>query len=468
MVFAPRSLRARLSFALLLPLVVALVALGGLSFYAARSTLEDELGARLTDSAAVAASLLPAGLVSRFDPQNERTLKNLKTRLETVRKGIDARRVFLATLEGRSLVDTSVETQPKGDGERGLALDRTLALDQFELEQVGLGQALHSVMFTTDDGRRFMRGYAPLRDPDDANRVIAVVGVEGSARNYGGIDTLRAYLLGLSALTLGVMALLVFFFSRALTAPLRRLADAARTMAGGDLKAPVAILTGTYEVETLSRTMEEMRAALLARDRELQLMLGGIAHEVRNPLGGMKLFAGLLREDLAGRDEELKLLARVDTELGTLERVVEEFLTYARYSPVSRESVPLKSLLDEVGLLVLGLQTETSMPDDARAEADREQLKRVLLNLLRNARQAGAGRVVVDLDGDVIVLHDDGPGISLEASERIFDAFYTTREQGTGLGLALSRKIVAAHGGRLRLTNPGERGARFELWLPPR
>ena len=197
-------------------------------------------------------------------------------------------------------------------------------------------------------------------------------------------------------------------------------------------------------------------------------MLGGIAHEVRNPLGGMKLFAGLLREDLAGRDEELKLLARVDTELGTLERVVEEFLTYARYSPVSRESVPLKSLLDEVGLLVLGLQTETSMPDDARAEADREQLKRVLLNLLRNARQAGAGRVVVDLDGDVIVLHDDGPGISLEASERIFDAFYTTREQGTGLGLALSRKIVAAHGGRLRLTNPGERGARFELWLPPR
>ena len=66
--------------------------------------------------------------------------------------------------------------------------------------------------------------------------------------------------------------------------------------------------------------MDEMRDALLHRDRELQMMLGGIAHEVRNPLGGMELFVGLLREDLEGQDAELELLARVEKELGALKR----------------------------------------------------------------------------------------------------------------------------------------------------
>jgi len=467
----PASLRGRLLLAFLGPAVVFLIALGIMSVSAARATLENEVGARLTDTAAAAAALLPAGVIARYTPGNERTYASLQGKLAAVRDRVGARRVFLATLDGRSLVDSEPEGTPAGDA------DPALMQDRFELEQVGRGEQVASVLFKGLDGLRYLRGYAPVwyvpeaESPEaDARvrRVVAVVGVEGSGRSYAGIDRLGAYLSTVIALALLALALMVTWVSRALTSPLARLVEAARSIGAGRLEEPVGAPGGSTEVRTLSQTMEEMRIALLARDRELQMMLGGIAHEVRNPLGGIELFVGLLREDLAGAPDQLELLIRVERELGNLERVVEEFLAYARQVPLDARPVPLAELVAEIAPLAAGLRIETEIPMDVVVQGDRQQLGRLVLNLARNAAQAGAGRAVVAYEGDRLTVTDDGPGIPGDVAERIFDAFYTTREKGTGLGLALCRKLAAAHGAVLRLENPGAPGACFSVGPLPR
>lgn len=439
--------------AFLAPTLLFLGVLIGLGSFAAREALEDEIGARLRETAAAAAALMPSGLVARFRPENTRTRQNLAARLERVAEQVDARRVFLAGLDGTSLVDTAADAPEPG------APDRELAADRFELERVARGETAASVLYTSLDGVRYKRGYAPVMH-DGA--VVAVLGVEGRAENYAALDALQRYLIAIGALALGVLTLLVIAFSRALTAPLARLAAASSRIGAGELDTPVAVRGGAAEIRQLSRTMDEMRDALLRRERELQLMLGGIAHEVRNPLGGMSLFVGLLREDLDGRAPELELLGRIEHELGVLERVVEEFLAYARAVPLDRGPTGLAALAAEVDALV---EVSVVCEGDATLDLDREQIRRLLLNLARNAGQAGASTVTVCAVEGGFEVRDDGPGFEAEVAGRAFEAFYTTREKGTGLGLALCRKIAEAHGGTLTLVDPGPPGAVFRVTL---
>lgn len=445
------SLRVRMLAAFLAPTLVFLGVLIGLGSFAAREALEDEIGARLRETAAAAAALMPTGLVARFRPENTRTRQNLAARLARVAEQVDARRVFLAGLDGTSLVDTALDAPEPG------APDRELAADRYELERVARGETAASVLYTSLDGVRYKRGYAPVVHE---GAVVAVLGVEGRAENYAALDALQRYLIAIGALALGVLTLLVIAFSRALTAPLARLAAASSRIGGGELDTPVAVRGGAAEIRQLSRTMDEMRDALLRREREMQLMLGGIAHEVRNPLGGMSLFVGLLREDLEGRAPELELLGRVEHELGVLERVVEEFLAYARAVPLDRGPTSLAALAAEVDALV---EVEVVCGGDATLDLDREQMRRLVLNLARNAGQAGARTVTVRAVEGGFEVRDDGPGFAPEVAARAFEAFYTTREKGTGLGLALCRKIAEAHGGALTLVDPGPPGAAFRV-----
>jgi len=451
----PRSLRAQMLLSVLAPALIFVGAIVGLATFAARSALEDEIGMRLQDTAATAAASLPTGLVARFTPDKVRTHHNLIARLQRVADVSAARRVFLVATDGRSLVDTAPGAPAPGEP------DRDLAQDRFELDRVAKGETAASVLYTGLDGVRYKRGYAPVMHE---GAVVAVLGVEGRAANYAALDALQRYLVALGALALAALAALVIVFSRALTAPLDRLAAASARIGAGDLDAPIVVRGGAVEIAQLARTMDEMRDALLRRAREMQLMLGGIAHEVRNPLGGMKLFVGLLGEDLADRPEEAEMIGRIERELNTLERVVEEFLAYARQSPLDTAPVSLAELCGEVAGLA-GLPVRGPLADAAPVRADREQLRRLLLNLARNAAQAGASALVVERTAEGFAVGDDGPGLPPEVAERAFEAFYTTREKGTGLGLALCRKIAEAHGGRIALV-PSAAGARFEVRLP--
>ncbi len=452
MALAPKTLRGRLALGVLLPALLAFVALIALALIAARTTLETELGARLRHTAGATAALLPSGLIARFSAENTRTHTNLRARLGKVRDQIDCRRLFLVDLNGHAIADTDGQAPLPGE------VDRSLVEDRAELEQVAHGESTASVLYAAN-GVRFMRGFAPVHHQ---GAVVAVVGIEASAASFDALDALGAYLSGTGTVALVLLALIALYFGRAITAPLKELGLAARRIGDGNLDEKVEILDGADELRQLGNTMETMRAALLQRDRELQLMLGGIAHEVRNPLGGMALFTGLLKEDLQGRPDELELLERVEKELGALERVVEEFLSFARREPPALTPTRLSDLIEQLsGLGLINIVSSAEI----LLSCDPLQMRRVLLNLIHNAAQAGATQVeILPAEGGFEV-RDDGPGVPVEAAERIFDAFFTSREKGTGLGLALCRKIAHAHGGTLELMNPGAPGARFRVTL---
>jgi signal transduction histidine kinase len=224
--------------------------------------------------------------------------------------------------------------------------------------------------------------------------------------------------------------------------------------------------------------MERMRLQLAERDARTQQMLAGIAHEVRNPLAGMTLFTGILRDELSDQDERRSHVERIRRELGYLERVVNDFLEYARRPKPELREVPCDALLSEVAQLTTtdDVIVEVEPCGSAAAWADRAQLRRAALNLAKNAVQAATaaghrGRGAVKLSarrrGDELELAvwNRGKEIPPATCERLFEPFFTTREKGTGLGLAFVREIAADHGGRIEVASAnGE--TTFTLVLP--
>ncbi len=160
-------------------------------------------------------------------------------------------------------------------------------------------------------------------------------------------------------------------------------------------------------------------------------------------------------------------------------RFTEDYLRFARLPDPKREPTDLRSVVEatcsfsEEELRAAGVSLTWSLGDTpAKLSLDRNQIRALLLNLLRNAREAmpGGGRVEVHVSVEAtevcLQVDDDGPGVPPEARETIFDPFVSTRERGTGLGLALCAQVAAEHGGRIRCTDSPLGGARFEVSLP--
>lgn len=244
----------------------------------------------------------------------------------------------------------------------------------------------------------------------------------------------------------------------------------------------------------LQSEVHRLRLELAAKNRELARrerlaalgeMAAGLAHEIRNPLGGIQLFAGLLVRDLAGEPKPRALAEKIQKGVHALDTIVTDILAFAGQNEPRFQPVRLARLLDETMDMAAGAFAEIGASvmwdrpfdgsDNAVIEADPCQLQQAVLNLLKNAAEA-AGRggivevaAVVD-GGDQIGLtvSDNGPGIPPEHLERIFNPFFTTKDRGTGLGLAIVHRIVEAHGGSIRASNRPSGGAVFTLSLPRR
>ena len=205
-------------------------------------------------------------------------------------------------------------------------------------------------------------------------------------------------------------------------------------------------------------------------------MAATLAHEVRNPLGAMELCIKLLAEELRAQPSALRLAEQVVTGVADLNHLVTNILDYTRLPEPRLAATALDALIDEV-LAAAAPALGDSVRVERRGEAgvswpvDRGLLVQALLNLVRNAGEAiaGTGTLVVAVEPTTrwlrLVVADDGPGISAGNVENIFAPFFTTKERGTGLGLAVARAAVAAHGGTLAL-RPSARGATFILTLP--
>ena len=250
----------------------------------------------------------------------------------------------------RRVVAVTPQLEARGDTAGALALGAhayELDADHVEIARALAGMPAASPLFVGHDGVSYERAYAPVGEAGD---VAGLIAVEGNAEYPAALAAFRRSMLvagGVAAL--GVLLVTLWLAGR-ISGPVTRLAEAAARLGRGDLEAPFPIETRD-EIGVLARTFEETRQALKARDERMQMMLAGIAHEVRNPLGGLELYAGLLREALGDQPERLEEVRRIEREVGHLKTVVSDFLEFARPAAPRLEPVQLDPLCREVAEL---------------------------------------------------------------------------------------------------------------------
>jgi two-component system, NtrC family, sensor histidine kinase HydH len=236
----------------------------------------------------------------------------------------------------------------------------------------------------------------------------------------------------------------------------------------------VGVVTGVLS-DRQRKANESLRRA--ERLKTLGEMAAGMAHEVKNPLAAIRSSAQILAERVSGKEAQFAQI--IVSEVDRLNRVVNEFLAYARPAPLRREPVKLSDLLDSCLELLesvakqAGVAVEQTNPvGEGTFNADPNQIRQVFLNLILNAIQAveKQGRVEVSITQSGhearVTVKDNGRGIPPDQLKSVFEPFYTTKPGGTGLGLPIAQRIVSEHGGRLVIeSRPGE-GTTATVVLP--
>jgi two-component system, NtrC family, sensor histidine kinase HydH len=268
-----------------------------------------------------------------------------------------------------------------------------------------------------------------------------------------------------------------------------RLLDVLRTKLAGDPEKVERIATALNQIMDLELAimLETYREDLETKHRNAERLAtigqfaASIGHELRNPLGVVESSLYLVRQHLGEQvtaiPQVAKHLDRIGSEVQRANRTIHDLLDLARNRPPRRHPTGLHALVDsaaEAALLPAAITLEVGVPADLSANIDPDQVRQILVNLLTNAAQAlrGRGHIWVEsestADGDVrLRVRDDGPGIPPQDRHRVFEALYTTKAKGSGLGLALCRRIMEAHDGTIELEAPPT-GASFLLFFPSR
>jgi two-component system sensor histidine kinase PilS (NtrC family) len=224
----------------------------------------------------------------------------------------------------------------------------------------------------------------------------------------------------------------------------------------------------------------EMQARRTERMATVGQLAAGVAHEIRNPMAAISGSIELLRQSPQTSDDDRALMAIVHREVQRLNVLIGDLLDYANPRPKQMVDFDLASLVQETVQVARGDQNfadvEVSVNGDETlpVHADPAKLRQVVWNLVRNAADAASAggkhvRVEARRVGTAaqIVVDDDGPGIPEHLVSRIFDPFVTTKQKGTGLGLATCHAIVAEHGGRIDVETAQGKGTKMVVTIPP-
>jgi two-component system OmpR family sensor kinase len=351
--------------------------------------------------------------------------------------------------------------------------------------------------FVDPDGKEWLfvaqpaRRLGPMR-PESVLVMVAAPVPRPSLRevfnNFGDtffVPLLQAGLIGL-VLAIGLAVLIAGSVAR----PLNRMGQAARRMAGGDYDQRVPV-QGPREVRTLAASFNDMAGRVAVSQQAQRDFLANVSHDLRTPLTSIQGFSQAIVEGVTSDPESAQRAAQIiHDEAGRMNRMVESLLDLARIEAgqldFKAHAVGLGDLLQNVGdsLSVKardkGLRLTLEIPPGLpRIAGDGDRLAQVFVNLLDNAvKHTPAGgqitlRAETDPNGVTISVQDTGVGIPPDDLPRVFERFYqvdksrkSDRRSGMGLGLAITRQIVEAHGGVIRVASAVGKGTTFTVWLP--
>ncbi|HET7011387.1 MAG TPA: HAMP domain-containing sensor histidine kinase [Anaerolineales bacterium] len=456
----PASLQSRLllTYLLVIAIVLALVGVGLLVFLVRNPIAERTLYARMELAGKLIAEREARGFFS-----------SSPDRLAAALARIDLPEGRAVVLEADA--SASLDTKP------GQALPQKTILEALSSPRRGaFGEGASARMYVSlpiEEGRTLL-----LIAARPKLRALALLG-----------DDLVRPLLQAGAVAFLLAAVLAWLMSRWVAAPLHRMAQSARAVAEGDYRAPPAP-AGPAEMESLALAFQDMVAKVKSSQQSQRDFVANVSHELKTPLTSIQGFAQAILDGTAGAPERQAQAARVIyEEADRLRRLVEDLLDLARWDAgqveMRREPVALEALaravIERLSLRAAekGVRVESAIEPLPNVVGDGDRLAQVVTNLLDNAIQhtpsGGSVRVTGSAGGGevALVVQDSGPGIPAEDLSRVFERFYQVDRarpggagRGVGLGLAISREIVQAHGGRLTAESPPGAGSRFTLQLP--
>ncbi len=473
-------LQTKTTLTIALLVVLVLTASSYLFFDTAKRALDAEMGERLVAVAKTSAAQLNGSYLRALQPGGEdtRLYRTLQKKLQSMRDASEARAMYVLDLEYKSLVDSRLDV-PIGSQYHSLGEDR-IHIDQAKR---GIGAA--SVAFQGIDDAFYRSAYAPIRN--EHGGIVAVLAVDASVLFLESLAKMSRDMILIGVIGMVFAVALSIFLARSIVVPIEKLSQATRRIKAGAFGTQVETRSED-EVGALATTFNEMSVAIQERDQqvsrmaeELRQLSAGLAHEVRNPLNGMRIFLGLLKRQIPADPKAEQLIEQVDGEVRSLNQLVSEFLDFARPTPLQTGAVDLANVVASVLALLDAelregaVEVQTVNLDTLPAiEADADQLKWVFTNLVKNAAQAidRGGTIAiegfVDADADAIrvEVRDTGVGMSPETAERAFSPFFTTKDKGTGLGLAIVKRLVEHHQGTIECTSKQGGGTTFALRLP--
>jgi len=306
----------------------------------------------------------------------------------------------------------------------------------------------------------------------------------------------HAVLVVAGAGAVAVCAVLIVVLAYLIQRPMVELQEQIARVGDGDLNASVSFASRNDEIGDLGRNFNHMVEQLRESRHEIERLhrtqmsraehlatLGelatGLAHEIRNPLAGIAGVIEIVGRDLPSSSPARAVVKDIRLEIAQINRILTDLLETARPRPPEMRMSDLNTTVEHA--VMLARQQVLSQPIKiefqratglAEVEHDSDQMHQVLLNLLLNAVQAieGPGTVTVEIqsEGEVanISVRDTGRGIAPEHLPNIFRPFYTTKGNGTGLGLSLARRIVESHSGKIEVSSEYGSGTQFRIYLP--
>ncbi|MDZ7697988.1 MAG: ATP-binding protein [Deltaproteobacteria bacterium] len=309
------------------------------------------------------------------------------------------------------------------------------------------------------------------------------------AESHGQARQLRIIAVSAIVVVLFLGLLLAFILVHHILGPLRRLALVTKRAEemdgrwGDEVKALSRSVHGLMkDVDHTHLELAKSRETLLQAEKMALVgkLAAGMAHGIRNPLTSVKMRLFSLGRSLNLSDDQQDDFEVISEEIRHVDTIVENFLEFSRPPKLTMQPISPSTVVDSVHQLlrhrlqsyevVLEIEREAPLPE---IQADPEQLKEALVNIVENACESmpGGGSISIHETMDpgkavVIRITDNGPGISDSVLARIFEPFFTTKEEGTGLGLSIAFRIVEEHGGELDVRSKEGRGATFTITLP--
>jgi nitrogen fixation/metabolism regulation signal transduction histidine kinase len=592
--------------------IVVLFVFGASSYYISKKTFDSQLGDRILAIARLSAGQINSEWLPYMSGKGDLYKKYLEF-LQEAKQQSQAKNLFILDLHGGVMVDAN--------GEYAFKENNWLKLiDPQPFDDAAAGNPSVSILFPESDGEIYKIGYSPIyRD----GKVIAVMGVEASAKFISRLNEFANILFHFGLFYLCFMGALLYVFGRRFISPIQEMAQASQKIAGGDFSQRVkvtssnelgelafafnnmtqrlqshneyilesmsngllvidlkgnvttfnraasqilempqekavgrpyetafagypALLEAIRSVQQKQQTLENkeinlseenpkfirLRSALLLGEdskvlgievlftdetqlRKLQTQIktsekmatigelaASISHEIRNPLGAMKGFAEILQGKLKQQPEAAEMVADIASEIEILNKIVTNFLIFARPTPLELQEVDLAEAVHGV-LPIIQKEAEQKRikvlvpvrEGGPLLHLDLEQFRRGLLNLALNAIQASTKDSGITIDGrgfarselvkfleekgftEVtptetegywagIWVMDQGPGILPENLKKLFTPFFTTKTEGFGLGLSITKKILESMGGTVSAVNLPGKGAMFLMILP--